>query len=123
MFLSADAMKLLMERERVVRPITMTVFGVSSFEIAVAAKNKEAWATELSSDSGSSLMTGQPRRSANTLTSSVLNPPRSWPTIKTPSSLFTFSALAAFVDLTLRGATMISSNHVVSESAAYGSSN
>ena len=123
MFLPADAMKLLMERESVVRPITIAVFGVSSFEIAVAAKNKEAWAIELLSDSGSSLITGQPSRSANALTSSVLNPPRSWPTIKTPRSLLTFSALAAFVDLTLRGATMISSNHVVSESAASGSSN
>jgi hypothetical protein len=77
MFLSADAMKLLIERESVVRPITMTLLGVSSFEIAVEAKNKEACAMEFLSDSGSSLITGQPSWSANASTSSVLNPPRS----------------------------------------------
>ena len=77
MFLSADAMKLLIERESVVRPITITVRGVSSLEIEVAAKNKDACAMEFLSDSGSSLITGQPSCSANALTSSVPNPPRS----------------------------------------------
>ena len=43
--------------------------------------------------------------------------------MRTPRSLFTFKALGAFVDLISRGATVISSSHVESESAASGSSN
>ena len=58
--LSADAMKLFIERESVVRPITMTVRGVKSFAIVVDAKNKDACATDPLSDSGSSLISGQP---------------------------------------------------------------
>ena len=101
----------------------MTVRGVNSFAMVVDAKNKEACAIDPLRDKGSSLISGQPSWAANSLTCVVVNPPRSWPTIRTPRSLFTFNALGAFVDLISRGATVISSSHVESESAASGSSN
>ena len=43
--------------------------------------------------------------------------------MRTPRSLFTLKTPGAFVDLISRGATVISSSHVESESAANGSSN
>ena len=77
-------MNALIERERVVRPITTTVSGAKSFAMALFVRKTLACEMAFAKVSGSSAITGQPSSSANFFTDSALKPPRSWPMTRTP---------------------------------------
>ena len=82
--LRALLMNALMERERVVRPITTTVSGTKSSAMARDVRKMLACEIAFSKVSGSSAITGQPSASAKSLTASTDSPPRSCPMTKTP---------------------------------------
>ena len=77
-------MKALIDRDKVVRPITTTDCGMSVLRISGEAKKIEACAIASGKESGSSAMTGQPKTFVNRVISSTVNPPRSCPITTTP---------------------------------------
>ena len=76
--------KALIDRDKVVRPITKTDCGINVLRISGDAKKIDACAIASGKVRGSSAITGQPKIFANCVISSTVKPPRSCPITTTP---------------------------------------
>ena len=119
----AKLMSALTERDKVVRPMTITVSGARSFAMVIEVRKRLACAFALGKVNGSSLKIGQPSCSANFATSSSAKPPRSCPITNKPRVDLLAKVPAFFRSNFLGGLTFKPSNQAVSALPISGSSN
>ena len=123
MTLRAELTRALIERERVVLPITTTVSGVTSSAIVFEVRKMLACASAPGKESGSSEITGHPSFSAKSCTSFNSSPARSWPITRIPRVDLVKKVPAFFLANTLGALTFKSSSQPSSLSPTSGSSN
>ena len=118
-----DLIKALIDRDKVVRPITRTDCGIRVLRISGDVKKIDACAMASGKESGSSAITGQPSTFVNCVISSTVNPPRSCPITTTPRAPTKRSVPGLVRGTNSFGATLICESQSDESSDNKGSSN
>ena len=118
-----DLIKALIDRDKVVRPITSTDCGIRVLRISGEAKKIDACAMASGKDRGSSAITGHPNTFVNCVTSSTVKPPRSCPITTTPRAPTKRSVPGLVRATNSFGATLICESQSDESSGNKGSSN